>query len=146
MILSKCVLGLDYGQRRIGVAISDGLGLTAQPLDTIINSKNKAIEKIKEIIEARDVGRIVIGLPKHMNNDEGIKAEEARYFGDALKNATGLEIDFIDERLTTVAAQRILMETNMSGQKKRQVIDKLAAAIILQIWLDSQSHKKINPF
>lgn len=140
--MQKRVLGIDYGVRRIGVAISDGLGLTAQPLDVVHNKKDKAVPAIAAIIKEREVEKIVIGLPKHMNNDEGVKAEAARAFGDALVQATGLPVDYIDERLTTVAAQRILMETNMSGGKKRQVIDKLAAAIILQLWLDSQKHQQ----
>lgn len=142
--LQKRVLGLDYGKRRIGVAISDGLGLTAQPLDTVINKPNQVMEQLKTIIKQRQVTRIVIGLPKHLSNKEGAKAEEAREFGAKLIAETQLPVDFIDERLSTVAAQRILMQSNMSGRKKRQVIDKLAAGIILQTWLDSRKHKEKN--
>lgn len=134
------VLGLDYGARRIGLAISDGLGITAQPLETVPNKPGQAMERIKAVIKERQVGKLVVGLPKHMNNEEGLKAEEARAFGEELKAATGLAVEFMDERLSTMAASRILMETNLSGTKKRQVIDKLAAAIILQTWLDSRKH------
>jgi putative Holliday junction resolvase len=139
--MSTRVLGLDYGMRRIGVALSDGLGLTAQPLETVVNKADQVMERLQAIIASRQVSKIVIGLPKHLNNQEGVKADEARAFGARLQQATGLPIEFIDERLSTVAAARILMESNLSGQKKRQVIDKLAAAIILQTWLDSQKNK-----
>lgn len=142
--MQQRVLGLDYGKRRIGVAISDGLGLTAQPLETVRNQPQTAMLTLKKIIEQRQVKKIVIGLPKHMNNEEGVKAEEARAFGNQLEQTAGVGIEFIDERLSTVAASRILMETKLSGQKKRQVIDQLAAAIILQTWLDSQKHKENN--
>ncbi len=130
------VLGVDYGKRRIGLALSDPLGLTAQPLETLPNREGKTIAALVELAKAREVGRFVIGLPRHMSGEEGIKAAEARAFGDRLAAASGLPVEYMDERLTTLAVQRMLAETDMSGAKKRAVTDKLAAALILQMWLD----------
>jgi len=133
------VLGLDYGERRIGVALSDLLGLTAQPL-TVLTRKN-LLEEIASLVKQHEVTTLVIGLPKHMHGEEGEKAEEARAFGARVAEKTGLPVEFIDERLTTVAVQRMLSETEMSGAKKRAVVDKLAAALILQMWMDRKKRK-----
>lgn len=135
-------LGLDFGQKRIGVALSDSLGLTAQPLGVVYNRKDKAVDEIAALIAKHGVDTIVLGLPRHMCGDEGIKAGEARAFGARLAESTGLPVEYIDERLTTTAVQRMLSETGMSGAKKREVTDKLAAVLILQIWLDRKSHTK----
>lgn len=130
------VLGIDYGERRIGLALSDPLGVTAQPLATLPCRKTTVVREVAEVARARQAARLVIGLPKHMHGAEGDKAAEARAFGDALAATTGLPVEYVDERLTTAAVQRMLAETNMSGGKKRAVVDKLAAALILQTWLD----------
>ena len=130
------VLGIDYGERRIGLALSDPLGLTAQPLETLPNRESKTLAALAELAREREVGLFVIGLPRHMSGEEGIKAAEARDFGARLGEITGLPVEFVDERLTTIAVQRMLSETAMSGAKKRAVTDKLAAALILQTWLD----------
>ena len=130
------VLGIDYGERRIGLALSDSLGITAQPLETIPNRGAKTLPVLLQKIQELEVTRAVIGLPRHMNGEEGEKAREARAFGEALAIKSGLPVEYSDERLTTLAANRMLSETNMSGAKKRAVVDKLAAALILQTWMD----------
>ncbi len=130
------VLGIDYGERRIGLALSDPLGLTAQPLQTLPNREGKTVAVLVELARAHGVARWVVGLPRHMSGGEGSKAAEARAFGDRLAAASGLPVEYADERLTTLAVQRMLAETGMSGAKKRAVTDKLAAALILQTWLD----------
>lgn len=129
-------LGLDYGERRIGTALSDALGLTAQPLGVIENRKEASIAAVAALVAQHQVEAIVVGLPLHMNGTEGEKAAQAREFGSAVAVQTGVKVEFIDERLTTLAVQRMLAETQMSGQKKRKVTDKLAATLILQTWLD----------
>lgn len=129
-------LGLDYGERRVGVALSDPLGLTAQPLVTL--TRKNLLEEIAALVARHEVNVIVIGLPKHMHGEEGEKAREARAFGAQVAEKTGRPVEFIDERLTTLAAQRLLSETGMSGAKKRAVVDKLAAALILQTWMDKR--------
>ncbi len=133
------ILGLDFGTRRIGVAISDALGLTAQPLTTVINRGERACEEITSLVHARQAAYIVMGLPLHMNGSEGEKAREARAFGERLAGRAGVRVEYIDERLTTVSVQRMLGETRLSGPKKRQMTDKLAAVLILQTWMDSRA-------
>jgi len=134
MALPGRVLGLDYGERRIGAALSDSLGLTAQPL--VVLTRKNLLNEILALVKQHEVALIVIGLPRHMSGEEGVKAEEARAFGARVAEKTGLPVEYMDERLTTLAAQRMLSETDMSGAKKRAVVDKLAAALILQTWLD----------
>ncbi len=130
-------LGVDYGRRRIGLALTDPLGLTAQPLLTLTNRKN-VLDEFAALAKEREVAVVVIGLPKHMHGEEGVAAEEARAFGARVAERTGLPVEYIDERLTTAAAQRMLSQTDMSGAKKRAVVDKLAAALLLQTWLERQ--------
>ncbi|MCD4813691.1 Holliday junction resolvase RuvX [bacterium] len=132
------ILGLDYGVRRIGVAISDPLGITSQPLATLRNRKDKVMEEIAAIIQEKQVATVVVGLPKHMSGQEGTAAETVRSFGNRLQERCTVPVEFVDERLSTVAAQRVLTQSGMSGPKQRQVVDKLAAAIILQTWMDSK--------
>lgn len=134
------VLGIDFGERRVGLALSDPLGLTAQPLGVLTNRREKTIADIVKLAAEHNVQTIVIGLPRHMSGEEGVKAAEVRAFGTLLAQATSVPVDYMDERLTTAAAQRLLSETGMSGAKKRAVVDKLAAALILQTWLDR--HRK----
>lgn len=132
------IIGLDFGTRRIGVAVSDALGLTAQPLTTVINREERVCEEIASLVRAHQAAYIVMGLPLHMNGSEGEKAREARAFGERLAGRAGVRVEYIDERLTTVAVQRMLGETRLSGPKKRQMTDKLAAVLILQTWMDSR--------
>ncbi|MEW6517734.1 MAG: Holliday junction resolvase RuvX [candidate division FCPU426 bacterium] len=136
------VLGVDYGSRRIGLALSDPLGLTAQPLVVLANREKTLMSEIAALVRDRQVVRIVVGLPRRLSGEEGPAAEEVRAFGEQLALAAGVTVEYADERLTTAAAQRVLSETNMSGAKKRAVADKLAATLILQTWLDRQKKSR----
>ncbi|QNB45316.1 Holliday junction resolvase RuvX [Thermanaerosceptrum fracticalcis] len=137
------VLGLDIGDRRIGVSISDALGITAQGLDTIERSEpEKDIQSIVDIIKKWEIGKIVVGLPKNMNGTLGPQAEKVKEFIERLQQKVAIEVVFWDERLTTVAAERTLLEGNVSRKKRKGVIDKVAANMILQSYLDSCGHVK----
>ncbi len=134
------ILGLDAGTKRLGVAISDEMGWTAQPLDVIqAGSPEEMTVALKERVAEYELDRVVIGLPKHMNGSEGASAEMARKLGDLVHEALGVEVEFWDERLTSVAAERVLLEANVKRKKRKNVIDKIAATMILQGWLDAQS-------
>lgn len=132
-------MGLDVGTKTVGVAVSDALGLTAQGVTTVRRTNMKEdLAALAEIIRDKEVTRIVIGLPLNMDASEGPRAEFSRAFGQSLSKATGLPIEYQDERLTTVAAERVLLEADLSRQKRRQVIDQVAAQLILQGWLDAR--------
>ncbi|CAM3225376.1 Holliday junction resolvase RuvX [Corallococcus sp. ZKHCc1 1396] len=130
--------GLDYGTKTIGVAVSDGLGLTAQTVTTVRRSSIKAdLAELSRLVKEYEVTRIVLGLPLNMNGSEGPRAEASRKFADMLGQSLGLPVELWDERLSTVAAQRTLLEADVSRAKRREVIDQLAAQFILQGWLDA---------
>lgn len=130
-------MGLDIGDATIGVAVSDLMGLTAQGVTTIKRqSKKKDLEQIRQIIKEKQVNLIVSGLPKNMNGSEGVQAEKVREFCNYIENETGISIEFIDERLTSKQANNLLIEGDVSRKKRKQVIDKLAAVLILQSYLD----------
>lgn len=135
------IMGLDYGSKTVGVAMSDPLGITAQAVETIWrkdeNKLRKTCARIEELIGEYEVERIVLGLPKHMNNDLGERAQKALAFGEMVKRRTGLEVVMWDERLTTVEAERTLIENNVRRENRKQYIDKIAAVFILQGYLDS---------
>ncbi|MBZ4652828.1 MAG: holliday junction resolvase [Peptococcaceae bacterium] len=132
------VLGLDIGDRRIGVSISDALGITAQGLETVERSEpEKDIQTIVDIIEKWEISKIVVGLPKNMNGTLGPQAEKVKEFIQRLQQEVAIQVVFWDERLTTVAAERTLLEGNVSRKKRKGVIDKVAANMILQGYLDS---------
>ena len=135
------IMGLDYGSKTVGVAMSDPLGITAQAVETIWrndeNKLRKTCARIEELISEYEVERIVLGLPKHMNNDLGERAQKALAFGEMVKRRTGLEVVMWDERLTTVEAERTLIENNVRRENRKQYIDKIAAVFILQGYLDS---------
>ena len=135
------VLGLDYGSKTVGVAVSDPLGITAQGVETITrkeeNKLRKTCARIEALIEEYQVEKLVLGLPKHMNNDLGIRAEKTMEFAEMLKRRTGLEVVFWDEHLTTVEAERTLMETGVRRENRKQYTDTIAAVFILQGYLDS---------
>lgn len=138
------VLGLDYGTKTVGVAISDELLITAQPLLTIERkSENKLRQtyaKIESIIEEYGgVDKIVLGYPKNMNNTLGERAEATEEFKEALFRRTGIEVVLWDERLSTVEAERVLMDSGVRRENRKQYIDKMAAAVILQNYLDAVS-------
>ncbi|MBQ6231013.1 MAG: Holliday junction resolvase RuvX [Eubacterium sp.] len=135
-------MGLDYGTKTVGVALSDELLITAQPFETIVREKanklRKTLARIEEIIAAEGVTGIVLGLPKNMNNTLGERAEATEEFREMLERRTGLPVILVDERLTTVEADRILEETGVAQSGRKEHIDKMAAAIILQTYLDGR--------
>ena len=136
-MLDGRIMGLDIGDKTIGVAVSDLMGLTAQGIKTINRvGKKKDIEELKNIISEKQINLIVSGLPKNMNGDIGPQGEKVMKFCKLLKEETGLEIEFWDERLSTVAAERSLLEADVSRNKRKKVVDMLAAVIILQGFLD----------
>lgn len=139
------ILGLDYGQKTVGVALSDENAIIAQPLETIErkheNKLRQTYARIEAIIEEYCVGKIVVGLPKMMNNTEGVRVELTKEFAENLERRTGMEIIFEDERLTTVEANRILEDTGVPVSARKEHIDKMAAAIILQSYLDREANK-----
>lgn len=132
------VLALDFGKRRIGLAISDELGITAQGLETLQRTNiREDLRQLAQLIRDRNVTLILMGNPLHMSGAEGRQAEYARDFGDRLSAAAGIPVEYWDERLTTVAAQRVLRESGISIQKRAQAVDRLAAVILLESYLDS---------
>ena len=134
------ILGLDFGSKTVGVAVSDGLLLTAQGVETIERKDESKLRKtcarIEELIAEYEVTEIVLGLPKNMNNTEGERVEKTIAFGEMLERRTGLPVHYWDERLTTVAAEQILMESGVRRENRKAVIDKVAAGLILQGYLD----------
>lgn len=134
------ILGLDYGSRTVGVAVSDALLLTAQGVETIErkdeNKLRKTCARIEELIKEYEVSKIVLGLPKNMNNSEGDRAEKTKEFKEMLERRTGLPVILWDERLTTVAAEQVLMESGVRRENRKAVIDQVAACLILQGYLD----------
>lgn len=135
------ILGLDVGTKTVGVAVSDEMGWTAQGLETIqINEERKqfGFERLKEIIEEYDVESIVVGLPKNMNGTIGPRGEACQMYAELLKETFQLPVQLWDERLSTMAAERILISADVSRKKRKKVIDKLAASVILQGYLDSK--------
>lgn len=143
------IMGLDYGAATVGVAISDPLLITAQGIEVIRrkqeNKLRQTYARIEALIEEYGVDRIVVGFPKHLNNTIGVRAELAQEFAAALERRTGLEVVLWDERLTTVAAHRVLDEAELHYKKKAEVVDKLAAVLILQGYLDYLSMQSKNP-
>ncbi len=139
----KKVLALDLGVKRIGIAISDSMRFLATGKESYITKGEKEdFNYILSVIEDNDVDTVVIGLPVNMNGTEGEKAAFSRIFADKLKQLSpSLNIVLFDERLTTSAAERYLLEADVSRKKRKQVIDKLAATIILQNYLDSKGNK-----
>ena len=139
------VLGLDYGSKTVGVAISDPLGLTAQGVETIWrkqeNKLRQTLARIEELISEYQVERIVLGYPKNMNNTVGERALKSLEYKEKLEKRTGLPIVLWDERLTTVEANRTLMEAKVRRENRKQYLDELAAIFILQGYLDSLGMK-----
>ena len=133
----KRIMGLDVGNKTIGVAVSDLMQLTAQGITTVRRKGiKKDLEELDKIIKEKEVTEIVVGLPKNMNGTLGPQSEKVVKFTEKLKTITDLEIKFWDERLTTVAAERSLIEADVSRQKRKKVIDMIAAVLILQGYLD----------
>ncbi len=133
------VLALDLGKRRIGLALSDELGITAQGLQTLERSNiREDLAKLAELISEKNVSLILMGNPLHMSGDESRQTQYTREFAARLEAATGLPIEFRDERLTTVEAERVLRQSGISIQKRAKAVDRLAAVILLESYLDSR--------
>ena len=142
------VLGLDFGSKTTGVAVSDPLGFTAQGLETITredeNKLRRTCARIEELIREYQIETIVLGYPKNMNNTSGERVEKTLAFKEMLERRTGLSVILWDERLTTTAAEQILIESGVLRENRKAVIDKVAASLILQGYLDSLAISKVN--
>jgi len=134
------IMGLDLGDRRIGVAVSDELGWTAQGVGVVERHRDgRELEEIERLVREREVSEIVVGLPRNMDGSVGPRGEICIAFADMLRGKLQLPVHLWDERLTTAAAERTLLEADVSRRKRRQVVDKLAATLILQHYLDSKA-------
>lgn len=137
------ILGLDYGSKTVGVAVSDPLLITAQGVETIErkeeNKLRKTLARIEELCVEYEVEKIVLGLPKNMNNTMGDRAQISEQFREMLERRTGLPVVMWDERLTTVSAERVLQENGVRREDRKKYIDKIAAVFILQSYLDMLS-------
>ena len=136
-------MGLDYGSKTVGVAISDALGITAQGIETIErkeeNKLRQTLARIEALVKEYEVEKIVLGFPKNMNNTIGERAEKSLELKEKLERRTGLPVIMWDERLTTVEAERTLIESKVRRENRKKYVDKLAAVFILQGYLDSLS-------
>jgi putative holliday junction resolvase len=134
------VLALDLGKRRIGLALSDELGITAQGLQTLERTNiREDLARLTQLANDKNVTLLLVGNPLHMSGDEGRQTVYAREFGDRLHAATGLPVEYWDERLTTVEAQRVLRQSGISIEKRGKAVDRLAAVILLESFLDSRN-------
>ena len=133
----KRLLGLDIGNKTIGVSVSDPVGITAQGVTTIIRaSKAEDVEALKALIDKYDVEKLIVGLPKNMNNTLGFQAKRTMNYADYLKEALDMEVIYVDERLTTSGAEAVLMQGGVRRENRKKYVDKLAAVLILQTYLD----------
>jgi putative Holliday junction resolvase len=135
----KKALGIDLGDARVGVAVSDDLGMLAHPLETISTQSTNVVKRVLALAGERTVETIIVGMPRNMNGSHGPAADKAKAFIEELRRETTLPIVSWDERLSTVSAQRALQEAGRNTRKQKSVIDQVAAQIILQSWLDSQA-------
>ena len=139
-------MGLDFGSKTTGVAVSDPLGITAQGIETITrkdeNKLRQTCARIEELIREYEVGTIVLGYPKNMNNTVGDRAQKSEELKAALERRTGLPVELWDERLTTVAANRTLMESGVRRENRKEHIDQIAAVFILQGYLDGEYSRR----
>lgn len=129
------ILGLDYGTKRIGLAISDDLGLTARPLEVV--SRRDLPETLRRVDEEYGIEGVVVGLPTGLSGNEGPSAREARVLGAEVGDILGVEVDYVDERFTSRLAEAALLESGMKRHDRKETVDKVAAAIILQTYLDA---------
>lgn len=140
------ILGLDYGSKTVGVAVSDPLGITAQGVEIIRrqseNKLRRTLARIEELIARYQVEKIVLGLPKNMNNTLGDRAEKSLELKDTLERRTGLDVVMWDERLTTVSAEKVLMESGIRREHRKEYVDEIAAVFILQGYLDYLANQK----
>ncbi len=142
------IMGLDFGSRTVGVAISDPLLITAQGKEIIRREKpdklRKTLARLEELIVENEVQEIVLGLPKNMNDTEGERVEKTKEFKEMLERRTGIRVQFWDERLTTVAADRYMMEAGIRREERKEHVDKIAAVFILQGYLDYKKNMEKN--
>ena len=140
------IMGLDFGSKTIGVAISDPFGWTAQSLETIHRQDEgnliASIARLKELVELYEIRKIVVGLPKNMNNTLGERVDRTNYFVNRIQRELGVEVETFDERLSTISADRILAEGGVRKSDRKKSIDKVAASIILQTYLDTNGSKR----
>lgn len=134
---------MDYGSKTVGIAVSDPLGITAQGLETVYrkeeNKLRKTCARIEELVREYEVEKIVLGFPRHMNGDVGERAQASLQFGEMVGRRTGLPVEMWDERLTSVSAERTLIENKVRREDRKKYIDKIVAVFILQSYLDSLS-------
>ncbi len=136
------VIAIDVGEKRIGLAVSDSLNIIAQGLDTIERkSDSNLLERMKSLIKEYNVSKIVIGMPLNMNGSKGASAKRSEGIASLLKRELSIDIEMLDERLTTKQGERVLLEADVSRKKRKLSIDKIAAQLILQTYLDSHAEK-----
>lgn len=134
------ILGLDVGSRRIGIAVTDPLGITAQGLETLQRrNKRQDLAALKELIQQHDIREIVVGLPLRMSGEAGTQSEKMRQFAEELRKHFGLPVHLFDERLTSAEANRLLRDTDLSIAKRAKAVDRMAAVLILQGWMQSRA-------
>lgn len=129
-------LGVDYGTRRIGLAISDGIGLTARPL--VVVTRERVIDEIRRVDSEYGLEAVIVGLPTTLGGHEGVSATAARELGEEVKSALGVDVVYVDEKFTSRMAEESLLESGMRRRDRKETVDKVAAAIILQTYLDSR--------
>ena len=143
------IMGLDFGSKTVGVAISDALLITAQGVEIIRrkeeNKLRQTLARIEELIKEYEVEKIVLGKPKHMNGTEGVRVELTEEFKEKLERRTGLPVVFWDERLTTVAADKAMMEAGIRREHRKEYVDMIAATFILQGYLDYLGNQANKP-
>jgi putative holliday junction resolvase len=135
-------MGLDVGTKTVGIAISDALGWTAQGIETVKIDESAGqfgVDRIQQLVEEYDVNQFVVGYPKNMNNTIGPRGEASENYAELLRETFGFPVSLWDERLTTMAAERVLIDADVSRKKRKSVIDKMAAVMILQGYLDSKN-------
>ncbi|UQS83897.1 Holliday junction resolvase RuvX [Bombilactobacillus thymidiniphilus] len=141
-------MGLDVGSKTVGVAVSDPLGWTAQGVEIIRINEDQSefgLDRLGQLVQKYQVEQFVVGLPKNMDNTEGERVEKSQQYGQMIQDKFDLPVSYVDERLTTVQAQRMLIEeADISRKKRHQVIDEVAAMMILQNYLDRLAYQKAN--
>ena len=138
-------IGLDVGEARTGVALSDPLGLIASPYETIqVKSPRADAEAVRALVEEQEAVRIVVGVPLNMQGEVGPQAEKVLEFVDVLKETIDIEVVTIDERFSTAAANRSLIESGIKGKRRKRVVDQVAAQQILQLYLDREAHRRVR--
>jgi putative Holliday junction resolvase len=133
------VIGVDYGRKRVGLAMSDPLGMTARPLEVV--ARAMAVDRVAQLAEEHEVETIVVGLPRPLGGGDSDSARLARELGDEIQSVTGVEVVFVDERYTSKMAEESLLEAGVKRRSRRITVDKVAAAIILQGYLDGNSRR-----